>query len=210
MSSSEFTNQLDQSFTNLTSFFQELSSLLKDCDRLMGDHGYTICNGNTVAYEQSRSVTNPEYWFPAYLSRMYILEEQAEKEHDRLLFINIFLRYGSGGSRDIKMVDNVPLIVAGLIVPNNPRLFKTEVVWVTKSWFWAKGPKANILGENISKVRMINPKNKGDYYDSRFIKTFAYPLEQITGTADLKSEIIEKLLKIAEDIPEAAGPEIPE
>ena len=43
-----------------------------------------------------------------------------------------------------------------------------------------------------------------------FNKTFAYPLEQITGTADLKSEIIEKLLKIAENIPEAAEPEIPE
>jgi len=202
MNNYEFTEQLDQSFKNLTYFFQELASFLKDCDRLMGEEGYTPFNGSTVAYEQSRSVTNPESWFPAYLSRMYYLEERAEENLDHLLFINIFLRYGSGGCRTIKMVDNVPLVVAGLIVPNTPRLFKTDIVWVTKSWFWVKEPKDNAIDKDLSEVRTLIPK-KGEYEDSRFIKTFACPLEDIGGSEELRSKIIEELLKITENVPEA-------
>lgn len=207
MSKSEFTEQLDKSLKNLISFFQELSSFMRECDRLMEEEGYTTFNGKTVAYEQSRSVDYPESWFPSYLSRMYYLKKQAEKEIDSLLFINIILRYGSGGCSTIKMFDNVPLIVAGLIVPNTPRLFNTNIVWVTKSWFWAKEPKDNALDQNISEVRTITPK-KGEYEDSRFIKTFAYPLENIRGSEELRTKIIERLLKIVENVPETEDSEV--
>lgn len=202
MNRSELTEKLDTSFTNLTSFFREIASLLRDCDRLMGEKGYITFNGNTVAYEQSTSLTKPDSWFPAYLNRMYYPEEREKEKLDCLLFISVFLRYGSVCCRTIPtyMVDNVPLIVAGIIVPNTlPRSFKSDIVYVTKAWFWAKESKDNILDENISEVKTIYPK-KGEYEDSRLIRTFACPLEEIKGTEDLRTKVIEKLLKVAEDL----------
>ncbi|MCC4771296.1 hypothetical protein FXV91_14325 [Methanosarcina sp. DH2] len=208
MNNSEFSEKLDQSFRNMTSFFQELASLLRDCDRLMGEEGYTTFNGNTAVYEQSRSVLYPEAWFPAYLSRAYVSEEEAEdRSFNRVLFISLFLRYGGGGCHDVRMIGNVPLLVAGIIVPANPKSFRFEG-WLTKRWFWVdESEKMNVLNENIPKIRVFDVK-KGEYNNSKSIKTFAYPFEKVTGTADLRSKIIEKLLEIAENISDATDPEI--
>lgn len=208
MNNSEFTEKIDQSFRNLTSFFQELASLLRDCDRLMGEEGYTTFNGNTAIYERSGSILNPESWFPAYLSRAYVPEEGAEdRSFNHVLFISLFLRYEEGGSYDIRMVGKSPLIVAGIIIPSDPKSFKFEG-WLTKRWFWAgEWEKKNVINEDISKIREFDV-NKGEYNNSKSIKTFAYPLEQITGTADLKGEIIRKLIEIAGNIPEAEDSEV--
>lgn len=208
MNNSEFT-KIDQSFRNLTSFFQEIASLLRDCDRLMGEEGYTTFNGNTAVYEKSASILNPENWYPAYLSRAYVSEEGAEdRSSNHVLFISLFLRYGEGGSHDVRMVGNIPLLIAGMIIPADPKSFRFEG-WLTKRWFWVGGwEKNNVLNEDISKIREFEV-NKGEYNNSRFIKTFAYPLEQITGTADLKGEIIKKLIEIAGNIPEVVDFEVP-
>lgn len=208
MNNSEFSEKLDQSFKNMTSFFQELASLLRDCDRLMGEEGYTTFNGNTAVYEQSRSLLNPEAWFPAYLSRAYMSEEEAEdRSFNHVLFISLFLRYGEAGCHDIRMAGNVPLLVAGIIIPANPKSFRFEG-WLTKKWFWVEEfEKKNVLNEDISKLRVFDFK-KGEYNNSKSIKTFAYPLEQIQGTANLRSKIIERLLEIAKNDPDTGDPEI--
>ncbi|AAM05749.1 TPA: hypothetical protein HA338_05800 [Methanosarcina acetivorans] len=208
MNSSEFSEKLDQSFINITSFFQEVASLLRDCDRLMGEEGYTTFNGNTAVYEQSRSVLNPEAWFPAYLSRAYVSEEEAEeRSFNRVQFISLYLRYGEGGCHDVKMIGNIPLLVAGIIIPANPKSFRFEG-WLTKRWFWVEeSEKINALSGDIPKIRVFDVK-KGEYNNSKSIKTFAYPLEQVQGTADLKSKIIEKLLETTENNPDTDDPEI--
>lgn len=168
----------------------------------MGEEGYTTFNGNTAIYEKSGSILNPEGWYPAYLSRAYVLEEEAEgRSFNHVLFISLFLRYG--GNYGIQMVGNIPLLVAGLIIPADPKSFRFEG-WLTKRWFWVgEWEKNNVLNEDIFKIREFEV-NKGEYNNSRFIQTFAYPLEQIKGTADLKGEIIRRLMEIAGNIPEVA------
>lgn len=171
----------------------------------MSEEGYKTFNEDTAVYELSRLLYNPELWFPAYLSRIYVLEKQTKKKlYDHVLFINVFFRYDSKVNRYITMVDNVPIVVAGLVVPNDPTVpnnpnYKNNYYWIPGYCFNENGTgEKNLLGKNISEIRVITPKTQGEYNNSRFIKTFAYPLEEIKGIEDLKTKIIEKLLEIAE------------
>ncbi len=197
MESIDFNQQLNQSFENLNEFFREIASLLKDCDRLMGEEGFITFNGNTAVYEQSRSLLNPEAWIPSYFSRAYVLEQDVEEKFpNHILFISLFLRY-DGGCKDIKMKDNVPLIVSGIIVPHEPKSFKFEG-WLSKKWFWVdKSEENNILNEDISELRSFLEIPSGNYNNSKSILTFAYPLEKVKSTMYLKQNIIKKLLDSA-------------
>ena len=204
MESTDFNQQLNQSFENMNGFFSEIASLLRDCDRLMGESRYTTFNGNTAVYEQSRSLLNPESWIPSYFCRAYALEQEIEgTEPDQILFISLFLRY-SGGCKDIKMQENVPLIVAGIIVPHNPKSFKFEG-WLSKKWFWVDKPEEkNRLNDEISKIRDFLDIPIGHYNNSKSIITFAFPLEKVKSTIELKENIIDKLInctKNLQDIP---------
>ena len=201
MSDLDFSKQLEESFKNITTFFKEVSVLLKDCDRLMGENGYTTFNGNTAVYEISRSLLNPEGWVPTYLSRAYVDEEKLEeKSVDNVKFVSIFLRYGISGTYDIKMEGNIPLIVAGMLTPGNPETFKFEG-WMTKRWFWANLPKEEtiIKGDKSidgSIVEIEYKNNSG--YGTKNLKTFAFPMEEINNTSALKEKIINRLFEIEE------------
>jgi hypothetical protein len=196
MESIDFNQQLSQSFENMNGFFHEIASLLRDCDRLIGEEGYTTFNGNTAIYEQSRSLLNPEAWIPSYFCRAYALESEIdEKSPNEILFISLFLRY-DGGCKDIIMNDNVPLIVCGIIIPHDPKSFKFEG-WLSKKWFWIDSPeKNNILNDEVSKPRSFEIPT-GQYNNSKSITTFAYPLEKVKSTIELKDHIIQKLVESA-------------
>lgn len=199
MERTDFNRQLNHSFENMNRFFHEIASLLRDCDRLMGDQGYTTFNGNTAVYEQSRSLLNPEAWIPSYFCRAYALEEDEDKNPNQVLYISLFLRY-DGGCKDIKMQDNIPLIVAGIIVPHNPKSFRFEG-WLSKKWFWIDKPEEkNKLNDDISKMRDFFDIPSGHYNNSKSIITFAFPLEKVKSTIELKEDIIDKLTDRAKNL----------
>lgn len=199
MERTDFNQQLNQSFENMNRFFHEIASLLRDCDRLMGEHDYTTFNGNTAVYEQSRSLLNPEGWIPSYFCRAYALEQDEDKNPNQILYISLFLRY-DGGCKDIKMQDNIPLIVAGIIVPHNPKSFRFEG-WLSKKWFWIDKPEEkNKLNDDISKMRDFFDIPSGHYNNSKSIIAFAFPLEKVKSTIELKENIIDKLIDRARNL----------
>ncbi len=200
MESTDFNQQLNQSFENINGFFSEIASLLRDCDRLMGENRYTTLNGNTAVYEQSRSLLNPEAWIPSYFCRAYVIEPEIEdKAPNQILYISLFLRYG-GSCKDIKMKDNVPLVVAGIITPNNPKSFRFEG-WLSKKWFWIDKPEEkNMLNDDISTMRDFSDIPNGHYNNSKSIITFAFPLEKVKSTIELKENIIDKLINCTENL----------
>lgn len=207
-----FSQQVDESFKNITSFFEELATLLKDCDRLMGELGYTSFTGNNTLYGISYTLLNPKGWVPSYFGRTYVSEENL-KDHsfNHINFISIFLRYGSGGTHDVEIKDNIPLIVAGMIIPSDPEEFKFEG-WVSKSWFW-KDNSEYAKHQSVEYHQWINDDAKADgsvvilypkkhkwWENLKQLQTFAYPLEEIENTGMLKAKIIDKLIEINEDI----------
>ena len=214
MSEISFNKQLEESFKNMTTFFEEMATLLQDCDRLMAENGYTTFNGNTAVYEMSKSLLNPSWWIPSYMGRVYVFEENLEdKTFTHVMFINLFLRYGEGGTHDVKFDDeNTPLIVAGIIIPNNPSKFKFEN-WQTKSWFWGDNSEydkhksdeynrwVNHDCENDGTVVEFYPGKNEKYWENiKQIHTFAYPLEDMKNTGVVKEIVIEKLIEMKENI----------
>lgn len=205
MSDLEFSEQLNDSFKNITSFFKEISILLKDCDRLMSENGYTTFNGNLAAYQMSKSLLNPEGWIPTYLSRAYVNEEKLEdKSFDDIKFVSIFLRYGIAGTHNVEMEGDEPLIVAGMLIPNNPNNFKFDA-WHTKIWFWKldyeddeedKWVNSNAKADGtVVELKTTNPE---EWWGNNELRTFAYPLEDMKNTGDLKERIIDKLIEMDE------------
>lgn len=210
MTDLNFNQQIDKSFKNLTCFFKEISVILRDCDRLMGDEGYSPFTGNTAVYEMSRSLYKPEGWIPSYLGRAYVPEENSDDDlFTDVKFISIFLRYKSGGTHDVGIEDdNTPLIVAGIIIPKNPKKFKFES-WQTKAWFWANNEEYE-KDESDEYDRWINDDAEADgtikvFYPSKnnkwwrnveILRTFAYPLEDISNSTTLKEKIIDGLCNI--------------
>lgn len=201
-----FSQQLDESFKNITSFFEEIATLLKDCDRLMGENGYTTLIGNTTVYEISRSILYPNSWIPSYLCRAYILEEKLEESlFIGVKFISIFLRYESGGTEDVELEQNIPLIVAGLIIPSDQKKFKFEG-WLTKYWFWSKefnedykdDKWVNPIAKADGTVIEFYPKDPEEWNNIKQFQTFAYHLDEIKNTGVLSEKIINTLINMRE------------
>lgn len=207
-----FSQQMDKSFKNIIGFFNQLALLLKDCDRLMGEDGYTTITGNTSVYEMSKSLLNPEDWVPSYIGRTYVKEEGFEdNSFTDIKFINIFLRYGSGGTHDVQHDD--PLIIAGMMKIANPENFKFES-WQTKSWFWNEldydksyyeksncdvyHTWKNVDAKADGTIKIHHPANHKWWKNIQEIQTFAYPLENIKNSAALKEKIIDELINMDE------------
>jgi len=200
-----FNQQIDESFENIIAFFNQLALLLKDCDRLMGEDGYTTITGNTSVYDMSKSLLNPEGWVPSYIGRTYVKEEGFEENSfNDIKFITIFLRYGSGGTHDVKKINNIPLIVAGVIIPNESTEFKFYS-WMTKSWFWAleydedeenEDKWVNSDANEDGTVVELSTANPEEWDNIKELRTFAYPLEDIKNTSILKEKIIGKLIEL--------------
>lgn len=203
MSDLDFSKQLNDSFKNITSFFEEISTILKDCDRLMSENGYTTFSGNIAAYEMSKSILNPGGWIPTYLSRAYVNEEKyEEKSFDDIKFVSIFLRYGIAGTKDIEIEGDVPLIVAGMLIPHNPSDYKFKS-WSTKIWYWSdkddeEDKWVNSDAEADGKVVELKTTTPEYWGGINEIKTFAYPLEAMKNTGDLKEKIIDELIEMDE------------
>ncbi|ADI73275.1 conserved hypothetical protein [Methanohalobium evestigatum Z-7303] len=193
MDNQSLKQQIEDACNNLNQFFNNIAVLLKDCDRLMAEEGYTPFNGNTASYEISRSILNPEGWYPSYFSRAYVPEESSGYEPvDKVLFISIFLRYGVAGCHDVFMDDGTPLIVGGYIRPDDFDGF-TYAGWLTKSWFW-KDESNNISNANGEVYGTYK-----SFKNVKEIKSFAYPLGNIKNTTDIKGKIIERLVQIDSD-----------
>lgn len=213
MSDLDFNQKLDESFKNLTAFFEEIAVILRDCDRLMGDEGYSPSTGSTVVYDMSRSIYKPNGWIPSYLARAYVPEENSEdNSFTHIKFVSIFLRYESGGTEDVEMDDNIPLVVAGIIIPKDLENFKF-VSWQTKAWFWADNEEyekyesdeydrwINEDAEADGTITVFYPaKNNKWFRNVEILRTFAYPLEDITNSTTLKEKIIDGLCNIDESV----------
>jgi hypothetical protein len=213
MSDLDFNQKLDESFKNLTAFFEEIAVILRDCDRLMGDEGYSPSTGSTVVYDMSRSIYKSDGWIPSYLARAYVPEENSEdNSFTHIKFVSIFLRYESGGTKDVEMDDNIPLVVAGIIIPKDLENFKF-VSWQTKAWFWADNEEyekyesdeydrwINEDAEADGTITVFYPaKNNKWFRNVEILRTFAYPLEDITNSTTLKEKIIDGLCNIDESV----------
>lgn len=214
MNELNFSQQLDESFRNITTFFEEIAIILRDCDRLMGENGYTIFsnrNKTLAVYEMSKSLENPKGWIPSYVGRAYVLEDDFEdNSYSDIKFISIFLRYGSGGTHDVEMVNNIPLIVAGVIYVNNPDEYKFEP-WDSKSWFWKDNSDydkyqsdeyhrwINADAKADGTVVKLYPSNDPDWANVKKLLTFAYHLEDIKSTKILKEKIVDKIIEINDE-----------
>lgn len=208
MNELNFSQQLDESFRNITTFFEEIAIILRDSDRLMGENGYTIFtprNKAQTVYEISRSVENPDAWIPSYVGRTYVLEDDLEdNSYTDIKFISLFLRYESGGTHDVEKINNIPLIVAGVIIPNESTEFKFNS-WMTKSWFWAlefdedeeyEDKWVNSDAKEDGTVIELFTANPEEWGNIKELRTFAYPLEDIKNTSILKEKIIGKLIEL--------------
>lgn len=197
MEEQSLSENLAESFSNLTDFFQNIALLVRDCDRLMGENDYEPVNGrSSVIYDTSYSLDNPNAWIPSYANRGYVSSKSPENDEKRVKFIGVFFRYGKGGTNDIEIKNNIPLIVAGVLLPEERKKIKYEG-WVVKSWFYA------------NKEQIIDPSNangtifefSGDVLrkwnnNIHKVKTFAYPLDEMGTTNDLKEIVVQKLMDI--------------
>jgi len=208
MNELNFSQQLDESFRNITTFFEEIATILRDCDRQMGEEGYTIFynrNKNLAVHGMSKSLENPKGWIPSYVGRAYVSEDDFDdNSYTNIKFISLFLRYESGGTHNVEMITNIPLIVAGVIIPNESTEFKFNS-WMTKSWFWAlefdedeenEDKWVNSDAKEDGTVIEFFNANPEEWYNIKELRTFAYPLEDIKNTSILKEKIIDKLIEL--------------
>jgi len=195
--------KIQDAFKNLDDFYKQISLLITDTDRIMSENGYAQVNAR-VFTGVSRAVDYPEYWYPTNIYRVYRYPNESKNTNKCWRFyVDVFLRYKVGNCSDVEYDENgTPLIVAGVLKKRDEikKDFSPES-WLHQYWFWSSEDKEEY--ENV-----INPDAGADgtikeiYFNTKvdedveYLKTFAYPLEEIKDLNTLKNKIIKPVIDL--------------
>jgi len=164
-------NSLEKAFEFIKIFFNELAQMLSDVNELMAKEGWDPV-GSNVYCDTSRSIDNPDDWFPHYLYKNYINEDKTDLVKGLLIFFSRE-KYPQSiifGNADVTSNSNNQWAIWNLWLNNNEK-FK------------------NLDGKLIE----VSGVHDGHTIHGKLI---SIPLSDIRSKDDIKNKIIDKIINI--------------
>jgi len=59
---SELSNNIQTTYKNVITIYQETANLLQDASSILEKDGYRCLHGNSLGTEHSRDINNPQWW----------------------------------------------------------------------------------------------------------------------------------------------------
>lgn len=179
-----------QLFANLDQLFSSVSTLLMDCDGLLEKHGYRTADrpNNFGASPRSYQIDAPTWWYPNWISRMWLRADQGLPESPLLAISVIFQG---------RVDDDLPKDLTEPVLCAAVWHYTTGTRWdwwMGKAWGYVTDPAARPLGSEVTRTY-----TGGDANATGTI--FALPLSSITDSAALEARVIERLMANAKKRP---------
>jgi hypothetical protein len=167
-------------FDELDRVYRGASSLLRDADRMMAQHGYRVAHKNTgqVGLERSYKLDWPTWWYPGWVSRHYVL---GKGKGARNVYVSVI--FCKRPDDDYGPIE-VPVVSAGVLELDSGVDWS---YWMAKSWAWT--PERSTDGTPVSLAYRT--------FSGARVRVLAHPLESIVDAAALEEKIIAPLCKLA-------------
>jgi hypothetical protein len=176
-------------FDCLSKLYKQGQLLLMDADRLMGEQGWEPMH-TTAPAGFSNSLNSPERWYARWATRFYrpAVSGKEEGEINQILFVSTHF------TSDHDTTVNEPVVSAGRLLYEQPMNLKTADrnydYYMCKYWFWGQ-PHDKLEGWRKTGQSKFSKNLKGS-------ETFSVPLYNITSSEELKRQVIDPLLSVAE------------
>ena len=171
-------NEWEALFGALDEVFTNVSSLLRDAERMLETHGYVIDHKteSSIGAERSGSIHSPTHWYPGWISRHFRLKADPTAP---TVFICVLLH--ARANDDFDALEQ-PMVSAGVLRPSEGA---SHALWMTKAWAWGKRRPAD------GTRKLVEFKNGGS------AEVFARPLASMTDASALKRKIVGALVELA-------------
>ena len=83
---SKLSNNIQTTFKNVITIYQETANLLQDVSSILEKAGYRCLHGNSIGTELSRDINNPQWWIISYASRYF----HAQENPDEIKAVGVF------------------------------------------------------------------------------------------------------------------------
>lgn len=171
---SGFNENIQQTFDNLLSIYQDVATLFRDADALLEEADYLCFHGSGIITESSKSLVYPEWWFYQYMLRGYASEAMPFD----IKAIGVFFF----GSRQ-KPIE--PLLIFGgcKLTDSSTEQRRNRIVFIRDAWF--KSNMEMLLDQKY-------PLTGLEGIESGYVKGIA--LEMVKDVSSLKDLVVEPLL----------------
>src|SRR5579872_4191620 len=102
-------------FADLRRVYGSVSTLLRDVDRCMDQHGIKVAHGkeNRIGINRSGHIDAPDFWAPAWIARFYHSKD-APPPHGPVVYVACVL--SDGGGEDFELPEGgEPVLTAGAL-----------------------------------------------------------------------------------------------
>ena len=175
---SKLSDNMQTTFSNLITIYQETANLLQDASSIVEKSGYRCLHGNTIGTEQSKNINNPKWWITPYVSRYFATQEKP----DEIKVLGIFFV-----DRDYNPIQ--PIILIGCFKMQkreNEEALSYNYWYLKEMWFSVvKEKKLKVDLDFEGKWNIISGKIR------------AVPLIEVNNQETLKEYVIDPFIDIS-------------
>ena len=177
-------------------FMKQVSLVLQDADRLMGDHGWECVHRNIATKGGSNALEGAPKWLPYWACRFYAATDE---DSNTLVCISVVMDDKHGEYQNF----TEPLL-AGAVWTFDDEITHDDIL-NRKGWGlgWCD---ANAISDDIHDGRIVahpretwsEEEQQGDLH-CLGEWSFGYPIIQLSSAADIEQKIVKPLLALIED-----------
>jgi hypothetical protein len=175
---SELSDDIQTTFKNIITIYQETANLLQDTSSILEKSGYRCLHGNSIGTELSRDINNPQWWIIPYASRYFVTQENP----DEIKVIGVFFV-----DRDYVPIE--PIILIGCLKmqkEENEEALPYNYWYLRDLWFtMIKERKLKVDLDFEGKWNVISGKIR------------AVPLIEVNNQETLKESVIDPFIAMS-------------
>lgn len=175
---SKLSDNIQITYKNVITIYQETANLLQDASSILEKSGYRCLHGNSIGTELSRDINNPQWWIIPYASRYFVTQENP----DEIKVIGVFFV-----DRDYVPIE--PIILIGCLKmqkEENEEALPYNYWYLRDLWFtMIKERKLKVDLDFEGKWNMISGKIRG------------VPLIEVNNQETLKEYVIDPFIAMS-------------